>query len=40
MKEQRSTDKRILPVREEDVPEELKDRPQHVVWRAEGKKPD
>ena len=38
--EQRSTDRKILPVRAENIPEELKARPQHVVWRAEGDKPD
>ena len=31
---------RILPVRAENIPEELKARPQWVVWRAVGDKPD
>jgi putative DNA primase/helicase len=38
-KEQRATDKKILPVRAENVPEEMKARPQHIVWRAVGEKP-
>jgi putative DNA primase/helicase len=32
--------KRILPIRTEDIPEELKARPQWVVWKAVGDKPD
>ena len=31
---------RILPVRTENIPEELKVRPQWVVWRTVGDKPD
>jgi hypothetical protein len=34
------TSKRILPVRTETIPEELKARPQWVVWRTVGDKPD
>jgi putative DNA primase/helicase len=34
------TSKRILPVRTETIPEELKVRPQWVVWQAVGDKPD
>ena len=34
------TSKRILPVRTETIPEELKARPQWVVWKAVGDKPD
>jgi putative DNA primase/helicase len=34
------TSKRILPVRTETIPKELKARPQWVVWRAVGDKPD
>jgi putative DNA primase/helicase len=30
----------ILSVRAENIPKELKDRPQWVVWKAVGKKPD
>jgi putative DNA primase/helicase len=40
MKEQTATDKKILPVRTENIPEELKVRPQWVVWHAVGQKPD
>ncbi len=40
MKEQNATDKRMLPVKPENIPEELKVRPQWVVWKAEGEKPD
>lgn len=40
MKEQRATDKKILSVRTENIPEELKARPQWVVWQAVGEKPD
>ncbi len=32
--------KRILPVKLENIPEELKARPQWVVWKAVGQKPD
>jgi len=31
---------RILPVKAENIPEELKARPQWVVWKAVGDKPD
>jgi putative DNA primase/helicase len=34
------TNNRILPVRTENIPEELKVRPQWVVWHAVGEKPD
>ena len=34
------TSKRILPVRTETIPGELKARPQWVVWRTVGDKPD
>jgi putative DNA primase/helicase len=34
------TNKRILPIRMENIPEVLKIRPQWVVWRAVGEKPD
>jgi primase-polymerase (primpol)-like protein len=34
------TKKRILPLKTENIPEELKARPQWVVWRAVGEKPD
>jgi putative DNA primase/helicase len=40
MKEQPAKDKKILSVRRETIPEELKIRPQWVVWRAVGDKPD
>jgi primase-polymerase (primpol)-like protein len=33
-------DKEILPVIPESIPEELKSRPQWVVWHAVGEKPD
>jgi putative DNA primase/helicase len=39
-KEQEATGKKILPVLVENIPEELKFRPQWVVWKAEGEKPD
>jgi putative DNA primase/helicase len=38
-KEQKATDKKLLPVMLESIPEELKARPQWVVWRAVGEKP-
>jgi putative DNA primase/helicase len=38
--EQRAKDKKILPVISENLPEELMARPQWVVWRAVGEKPD
>jgi primase-polymerase (primpol)-like protein len=34
------TSKRILPAKTENIPEELKVRPQWVVWQAVGEKPD
>ena len=34
------THNRILPVRTESIPEELKVRPQWIVWQAVGDKPD
>jgi putative DNA primase/helicase len=34
------TNKQILPVNVENIPEELRARPQWVVWRAVGDKPD
>jgi putative DNA primase/helicase len=34
------TNPRILPVKAENVPEQLKARPQWVVWKAVGDKPD
>jgi putative DNA primase/helicase len=34
------TNKRILPVKADNIPEELKLRPQWVVWQAVGEKPD
>jgi primase-polymerase (primpol)-like protein len=34
------TNPRILPVKAENIPEELKARPQRVVWKAVGDKPD
>src|SRR5829696_93015 len=39
-REQKATDKEILPVRVENIPRELKVRPQWVVWKAVGEKPD
>jgi putative DNA primase/helicase len=39
-KEQRAGGKTILPVRTENLPEELKVRPQWVVWQAIGDRPD
>ncbi len=35
-----TTNKRILPVRVENIPEELGIRPQWLVWKAVGEKPD
>ena len=40
MKEQKATDKKILQVKPENIPDELKVRPQWVVWKAVGEKPD
>ena len=34
------TNPRILPLRAENIPQELKARPQWVVWKAVGDKPD
>jgi putative DNA primase/helicase len=34
------TSEHVLPVKTENIPEELKRRPQWVVWRAVGNKPD
>ena len=39
-KEQKATDKKILPVLVENIPDELRARPQWVVWKAVGEKPD
>jgi putative DNA primase/helicase len=39
-REQDVTDKKMLPVKPENIPDELKVRPQWVVWKAEGEKPD
>jgi putative DNA primase/helicase len=39
-KAQRAIDEKILPVIPGNIPEELKIRPQWVVWRAVGEKPD
>ncbi len=39
-KEQKATDKKILQPKPENIPDELKVRPQWVVWKAEGEKPD
>jgi primase-polymerase (primpol)-like protein len=35
-----TTDTRIIPVQLEKIPDELKSRPQWVVWKAVGEKPD
>jgi putative DNA primase/helicase len=40
MKEQTAPNKRLLSVKEEGIPEELRARPQWVVWKAVGEKPD
>jgi putative DNA primase/helicase len=40
MKEQTAPNKRLLLVKEESIPEELRVRPQWVVWKAVGDKPD
>jgi primase-polymerase (primpol)-like protein len=40
MKEQTAPKKRLLLVKVEDIPEELRVRPQWVVWKAVGDKPD
>ena len=39
-KEQTAPNKRLLSVKAESIPEELKARPQWVVWKAVGDKPD
>jgi putative DNA primase/helicase len=39
-KEQRAIEKQILPVKPAHIPEELRARPQWVVWKAVGEKPD
>jgi putative DNA primase/helicase len=40
IKEQTAPNKRLLLVKEESIPEELRVRPQWVVWKAVGDKPD
>ena len=40
MKEQTAPNKRLLLVKVESIPEELRVRPQWVVWKAVGDKPD
>jgi primase-polymerase (primpol)-like protein len=40
MKEQTAPNERLLSVKVESIPEELRVRPQWVVWRAVGEKPD
>jgi putative DNA primase/helicase len=40
MKEQKATDKKLVPVKPENIPNELKVRPQWIAWQAEGEKPD
>ena len=40
MNEQTAPNKQLLSVKAESIPEELKVRPQWVVWRAVGEKPD
>jgi putative DNA primase/helicase len=40
MKEPTAPNERLLPVKAQSIPEELKARPQWVVWRAVGNKPD
>jgi putative DNA primase/helicase len=39
-KEQKATESKMLPVLAENIPDELKVRPQWVVWKAVGEKPD
>ena len=39
-KEQKATDKKILSPKPENIPDELKVRPQWVVWKAVGEKPE
>jgi putative DNA primase/helicase len=40
MRELTAPNKRVLPVKTESIPEELRVRPQWVVWKAVGAKPD
>jgi putative DNA primase/helicase len=40
MREITAPNKRLLPVKAESIPEELRVRPQWVVWKAVGDKPD
>jgi putative DNA primase/helicase len=40
MRELTAPNKRLLPVKAESIPEELRVRPQWVVWKAVGEKPD
>jgi putative DNA primase/helicase len=40
MKEQKVTNKTVVPVLAENIPQELKARPQWVVWKAVGERPD
>jgi putative DNA primase/helicase len=40
MKEQTAPNKQLLLVKVESIPEELRTRPQWVVWKAVGEKPD
>jgi putative DNA primase/helicase len=40
MRELTAPSKRLLPVKAESIPEELRVRPQWVVWKAVGDKPD
>src|SRR5215210_1638764 len=40
MKEQKATDEKMLLPKPKNIPEELKSRPQWVVWKAVGEKPD
>ena len=40
MRELTAPNKRLLPVKAESIPEELRVRPQWVVWKAVGDKPD
>src|SRR5829696_5783176 len=40
MRELTAPNKRVLPVKTESIPEELRVRPQWVVWKAVGDKPD
>jgi len=40
MKEQKPTARKMLPVLVENIPDELKARPQWVMWKAVGEKPE